>query len=117
MLNQIILLLAMHLQLSALPPLSAADLAIAAIGGGGLVAYMVWIVLLLRRIRPALARRLANLLGVSIEERYRGQWAVAPRGSHSLGCAVAFADIAILLAGTLGPLILLSLALLLFSGP
>ena len=117
MLKHIALLLAIRLHLSALPPLAARDLAIAAIGGGGLVAYVIWIALLLRRVRPALARRLGGLLGVSIEERYRGQWAAASHRPRHLGCVVGFADIAILLAGTLGPLILLSLALLLMGGP
>jgi hypothetical protein len=103
--------------INTLPPLPARDIAVAVLGGGGFVVYVIWIVLLLRRVRPALARRLSALLGVPIEERGRGQWAAAPHAPRALGCIVALADLAILLLGGLGPLVLLSLAVLLLGGP
>lgn len=105
------------LHLSALPPLPARDIAIAVLGGAGFVFYIVWIVLLLRRVRPALARRLSHALGVPIEERGRGQWVAAPHTPRHLGCTVGLADITLLLIGALGPLILLSLVLLVVVGP
>lgn len=101
--------------LSAQPPLPARDIAIGVVGGVGFVFYIVWIALLLRRVRPALARWLGQTLGVSIKEDFRGQWA-APRAPWRLGCIVALADIALLLLGTLGPLLLFTVAVLLLSG-
>jgi len=102
---------------TALPPLPARDLADAVLGSVGFVLYIIWIVLLLRYIRPAVARRLGRTLGVQIDECYRGQWAAAPSTASRLGCIVGLADSAVLLGGALGPLILLSLAVLLLSGP
>jgi hypothetical protein len=100
----------------ALPPLPARDLAVGVLGSGGFVLYIVWMVLLLRCIRPAVARRLGRALGVRIDERYRGQWSAEPPAPRHLGCIVGIADISILLCGALGPLLVLSFALLLLGG-
>ena len=109
-------LLHIRLYQGALPPLPARYLAVGAFGSGGFVLYIVWMVLLLRYIRPALARRMGRILGVRIDERYRGQWSAEPPAPRHLGCMVGLADIAILLCGALGPLLVLSLALLRLGG-
>jgi hypothetical protein len=96
---------------------SLPDGMIAGLGLIGFVAYLVWIMLFLRRIRPALAHRVGAVLGVTISEQPRGQWRAASRGPRGSGCAIALADISILLVGTLGPLVAFSLALLLLFGP
>ena len=115
LLNQIDRLQA-RLHHAALPPLPARDLAVAVLASVGFVFYIIWMVLFLRRIRPALAGWLGRAFGVRIDERYRGQWAAVPPASRGLGCIVGLADSAILIGGALGPLIVLSLALLLMSG-
>lgn len=106
-----------NIALASLPPLPANQLVQAVLGGGGSVLSIIWIALFLRQIRPALAQRLSVLLGVPIDAGARGLWAATPPAPRTLGCIVALADLAILLLGGLGPLVLVSLVVFLFGGP
>jgi hypothetical protein len=71
---------------------------------GSMVLYLLWLLFFLRQVRPALARILGRCLGMPIHEQGRGQWAV--QGSNSAGGIASIADIAFLLTGVLGPLII-----------
>jgi hypothetical protein len=77
--------------------------------------YLLWLWFFLRRVRPTLARILGRLLGTPVYEQGRGQWST--QSSNSAGGITSIADIAILLTGALGPLLIGSCIFFAHFGP
>jgi hypothetical protein len=91
-----------------------------ALSAGGILAfgcYLGWVMLFLTRLRPWLAEWLGERLGVTIRERGKGGWSVAPPGGLGMALLVALADISLLLLGTMGPFALGLTALFLLLEP